>query len=66
MSKKITIEPVTRVEGHGKVTIHLDDNNQVLNLDCISLNSEVLKGLYREDRIGKLQSSCSVFAESAR
>jgi NAD-reducing hydrogenase large subunit len=29
MAKKITIEPVTRVEGHGKVTIHLDDNNQV-------------------------------------
>jgi NAD-reducing hydrogenase large subunit len=29
MSKKITIEPVTRVEGHGKVTIHLDDNGQV-------------------------------------
>ncbi len=29
MSKKITIEPVTRVEGHGKVTIHLDDNGNV-------------------------------------
>lgn len=29
MGKKITIEPVTRVEGHGKVTIHLDDNNKV-------------------------------------
>jgi len=29
MSQKITIEPVTRVEGHGKVTIHLDDNNKV-------------------------------------
>ncbi len=29
MSKKITIEPVTRVEGHGKVTIHMDDNNNV-------------------------------------
>ncbi|MBD3344445.1 MAG: Ni/Fe hydrogenase subunit alpha [Chitinivibrionales bacterium] len=29
MAKKITIEPVTRVEGHGKVTIHLDDNNKV-------------------------------------
>ncbi len=29
MTKKITIEPVTRVEGHGKVTIHLDENNQV-------------------------------------
>ena len=31
MSKQITIEPVTRVEGHGKVTIQLDDNNQVSN-----------------------------------
>lgn len=29
MSQKVTIEPVTRVEGHGKVTIHLDDNNNV-------------------------------------
>lgn len=29
MARKITIEPVTRVEGHGKVTIHLDDNGQV-------------------------------------
>ncbi len=28
-ANKITIEPVTRVEGHGKVTIHLDDNKQV-------------------------------------
>ena len=27
--KKVVIEPVTRVEGHGKVTIHLDENNQV-------------------------------------
>ena len=29
MGRKITIEPVTRVEGHGKVTIHMDDNNKV-------------------------------------
>jgi NAD-reducing hydrogenase large subunit len=29
MSRKITIEPVTRVEGHGKVTIHLNDRNEV-------------------------------------
>ncbi len=26
---KIVIDPVTRVEGHGKVTIHLDENNKV-------------------------------------
>jgi len=30
MSKIITISPVSRVEGHGKVTIHLDDNNEVV------------------------------------
>jgi NAD-reducing hydrogenase large subunit len=29
MGQKITIEPVTRVEGHGKVTIHIDNNGQV-------------------------------------
>ncbi len=29
MGRKITIEPVTRVEGHGKVTIHLDDQGNV-------------------------------------
>lgn len=29
MGKKITIEPVTRIEGHAKVTIHLDDAGQV-------------------------------------
>ncbi len=29
MSRKIEINPVTRVEGHGKVTIHLDDNGAV-------------------------------------
>jgi len=29
MSKKITIEPVTRVEGHGKVTIQIDDFGNV-------------------------------------
>ena len=29
MGRKITIEPVTRVEGHGKVTIHLDDLGNV-------------------------------------
>lgn len=30
MSRTITISPVSRVEGHGKVTIHLDDNNEVV------------------------------------
>ncbi|NLT74430.1 MAG: Ni/Fe hydrogenase subunit alpha [Chloroflexi bacterium] len=29
MGQKITIDPVTRVEGHARVTIQLDDSNQV-------------------------------------
>ncbi len=28
-AQKITIEPVTRIEGHAKVTIHLDENGRV-------------------------------------
>jgi len=28
-ARKITIHPVTRIEGHAKVTIHLDDQNEV-------------------------------------
>jgi NAD-reducing hydrogenase large subunit len=30
-NKKITIEPVTRIEGHAKVTIYLDGNGEVEN-----------------------------------
>ncbi len=30
MGQKLTIEPITRVEGHGKVTIHLDEDNNVI------------------------------------
>lgn len=29
MNRKITIDPVTRVEGHGRVTIHLDEDGKV-------------------------------------
>ena len=29
MPQKITIDPVTRVEGHGKVTIHMDDSGHI-------------------------------------
>ena len=29
MGQKITISPVTRIEGHAKITIHLDDQGQV-------------------------------------
>lgn len=29
MARTITIDPVTRIEGHAKITLHLDDQNQV-------------------------------------
>ncbi|MDJ0568597.1 MAG: hypothetical protein QNJ53_06075 [Pleurocapsa sp. MO_192.B19] len=29
MSQKITLDPVTRIEGHAKITIHLDETGQV-------------------------------------
>ena len=29
MVRKVVIEPVTRIEGHAKVAVHLDDDNQV-------------------------------------
>jgi len=29
MSRVLKIDPITRVEGHGRVTVHLDDNGQV-------------------------------------
>lgn len=29
MSRKLVIDPVTRIEGHGKVVVQLDDNNRV-------------------------------------
>ena len=31
MSKTITISPVTRIEGHAKITIHLDDRGNVVD-----------------------------------
>lgn len=31
MSRKIVIDPVTRIEGHGKVTVNLDDDGNVVN-----------------------------------
>ncbi|MEO0852535.1 MAG: nickel-dependent hydrogenase large subunit, partial [Cyanobacteria bacterium J06648_11] len=31
MSKTITIDPVTRIEGHAKISIYLDDDGEVSN-----------------------------------
>jgi len=31
MTQKVTIEPITRIEGHARVTIHIDDEGRVEN-----------------------------------
>ncbi len=31
MGKKLVIDPVTRIEGHGRVTVHLDEDNRVID-----------------------------------
>lgn len=31
MSRKLVIDPITRIEGHGKVVINLDDDNRVVD-----------------------------------
>jgi len=33
MSKRIVIDPVTRIEGHAKISIHLDDDGQVTDAE---------------------------------
>ncbi|GFP18692.1 NAD-reducing hydrogenase large subunit [Candidatus Hakubella thermalkaliphila] len=42
VSQKITIEPVTRIEGHAKVTIHLDDEGEVA---CTYFHVNEFRGL---------------------
>jgi len=53
MGRKITIEPVTRIEGHGRVTIHLDDQGVVEKTFSTLTNSVVWKNSAKAVRIMK-------------
>ena len=35
--RRVAIDPVSRVEGHGKVTLLLDENDEVLQLSLIHI-----------------------------
>ncbi len=65
MARKITIEPVTRVEGHGKVTIHLDDRERSPRRASISSSSAASSGSSRAGPTGRPRSSSSGCAASA-
>lgn len=38
VAQKITIEPVTRIEGHAKITIHMKDDNQTVDHAYLHIN----------------------------
>jgi len=66
MGQKITIEPVTRIEGHGRVTIHLNDNGDVEQTFSMLMNFAVWKNSAREDHTLKCLRLPSAFAGSVR
>ena len=67
MAQKITIEPVTRIEGHAKVTIHLDDAGKV---DDAKMHVVEFRGFEKFCRRAALLARCprspSASAASAR
>jgi F420-non-reducing hydrogenase large subunit len=50
--QRISIDPITRLEGHGKIEIFLNEEGEVANTylqipECVALNSLALAGLRR-------------------
>ena len=50
---KLTMEPVTRIEGHAKITVQLDDDGNVVIQDYMLWNSEVSKNSYKVVQLKK-------------
>ena len=66
MTQKITIEPVTRIEGHAKVTIHMKDDGSV---DQVYMHVNEFRGFetsVRNDFTLKCRRSRRVFAASVQ
>ena len=67
-TQKITIEPVTRIEGHAKVTIHMKDDGSV---DHAYMHVNEFRGFEKfcEGRLyfemPKLRRASAAFARSA-
>ncbi|NJQ97375.1 MAG: hypothetical protein HC784_06220 [Hydrococcus sp. CSU_1_8] len=47
MTKTIVIDPITRIEGHAKISVFLNDAGEVEDARFHVLNTEVLKILRR-------------------
>lgn len=66
MGQKLTIEPITRVEGHGKVTIHLDDENNVVQSRLHIVEFRGFERFVQGAPTGKLRCWCSDCAAYVR
>ena len=65
-SKRIVIEPVTRVEGHGKVSILLDEQNRVQQARLHIVEFRGFSASFRGARSGSSRFSCRGCAASVR
>ena len=63
--KRVVIEPVTRVEGHGKVTVLLDEHNKVKQARLHIVEFRGSSGSSRAALTGRVPSSCSASAAYA-
>ncbi len=48
MGKTITVEPVSRIEGHAKITVNLDDAGKLMMHTYTSLRCAASRSFYRE------------------
>jgi NAD-reducing hydrogenase large subunit len=65
-TRKYTILPVTRVEGHGKVTIHMNEEGEVEQARLHIIEFRGFERFIVGRPSGKSRSSCSASAGSAR
>ena len=61
MAQTITIDPVTRIEGHAKVTVYLDDAGQVTNAQ---LNVNEFRGFEKSCSASTARTSSTRWVES--
>ena len=56
MGKPIIIDPVTRIEGHAKITLHLDESGRVEDAVSMSRSSAALRNSARAGRFMRCPS----------
>jgi len=63
MDQRIVIDPVTRIEGHAKITLLLDDQGEVVREERIAYQS-LAEGLRAVEVVKGFASDCRVEVEA--